>query len=110
MTVKKDRKKRIGGFFAACLWLLLTAAAAGGAPQRPDRYSAPENQVKITVTDNRIAVAYAPAGSVMEIYNVIGVKVQSIQLRKPSGEYVITLPKGYYIVRIGVTVRKIVIR
>lgn len=109
--MKKEKKKRIGGFFIAWLWILLFPAVASGVLQRPaDRYSVSENQVKITVTGNRIAVADAPPGSVMEIYNVIGVKVQSIQIRKPSGEYVITLPKGYYIVRIGVTVRKIVIR
>ncbi|MDR0757410.1 MAG: T9SS type A sorting domain-containing protein [Tannerella sp.] len=111
MTAKKEKKKRTGRFFAAWLWILLFPAVAYGVPQRmADRYSVPENQVKITVTDNRIAVANAPQGSVMEIYNVIGVKVQSVQIRKPSDEYVITLPKGYYIVRIGGTVRKIVIR
>ncbi|MDR1407793.1 MAG: T9SS type A sorting domain-containing protein [Tannerella sp.] len=93
-------------------WLLiwLLPVVATGAFQHPDRRPAPENQVKITVTDNRIAVADAPSESVMEIYNVIGVKVREIQLHKSSGEYTLSLPKGYYIVRIRETVRKIVIR
>lgn len=94
----------------AWLLVMLLSVAAAGASQRLDKHPVPDSQVKITVTENRITVADAPSQSVMEIYNVIGVKVKEIQLRKPSGEYVISLPKGYYIVRIKGTVRKIVIR
>jgi len=89
---------------------MLLSVGAAGASQRPDKHPVPDSQVKITVMQNRIAVADAPPQSVMEIYNVIGVKVKEIQLRKPSGEYAINLPKGYYIVRIKGTVRKFVIR
>jgi hypothetical protein len=109
-TLERLDKKRMGRFLTAWLLTGLLAVVAAGATQRPERLSAPDGQAKITVTDNRIAVADAPPESVMEIYNVIGIKVQEIRLRKPAGEYEVSLPKGYYIVRIGGTVRKIVVR
>ncbi|MDR2121475.1 MAG: T9SS type A sorting domain-containing protein [Tannerella sp.] len=109
--MERQKRKRIDGFFTGWLLMLFFSITVSGASQWPaDERPAPGSGVKITVKDNRIVVADAPEKSVMEIYNVIGVKVQSIRLGKPSGEYAVTLPKGYYIVRIGGTVRKIVIR
>jgi hypothetical protein len=46
----------------------------------------------------------------MEIYNIIGAKVKEIEIKQPAGEYKLSLPKGYYIIRIAGTVRKIVFR
>ena len=52
----------------------------------------------------------APTGSVLEIYSVVGIKVKEIKLTSSDGEYPVNIPKGYYIIRIGETVRKVVIR
>jgi hypothetical protein len=67
-------------------------------------------KANVNVVDNHIAVSDAPANSRLEIYNIVGLKVKEIEIRYPSEEYVVSLPKGYYIVRIGEIVRKIVIR
>lgn len=73
--------------------------------------SQPESDsVKISAYDNRIRVQNAPVGSVLEVYSVIGIKVKEIRLKEPDGEYPVNIPKGYYIIRIGETVRKVVIR
>ena len=37
-------------------------------------------------------------------------KVKEIEMKQPSGEYYINLAKGYYIIRIADTVRKIALR
>lgn len=37
-------------------------------------------------------------------------RVKEIPMKQPSGEYTVDLAKGYYIVRIGDTVRKVSIR
>ena len=66
--------------------------------------------VEITVTDNRIKVENAPIGSKLEIYSVVGIKVKEFDLKQSSGEYVVNIAKGYYIIRIGETVRKVAIR
>ena len=60
--------------------------------------------------DNKIVVENAPAGSKLEIYSVVGIRVKEIPMKQPSGEYTVDIAKGYYIVRIGDTVRKVSIR
>ena len=60
--------------------------------------------------DNKIVVENAPAGSKLEVYSVVGIRVKEIPMKQPSGEYTVDLAKGYYIVRIGDTVRKVSIR
>lgn len=66
--------------------------------------------IEITTDENKIIVSNAPVNSVMEIYNIIGTKIKEIEMKQSSGEYTLKLPKGYYIIRIADTVRKIVIR
>lgn len=66
--------------------------------------------IEISVHDGRIIVANAPKGSVLEIYSVVGIKVREIEMKQSSGEYPVNIAKGYYIIRIEDTVRKIAIR
>lgn len=68
------------------------------------------DSVEISVYENRIKLDHAPVGSVLEIYSVVGIKVKEIAIKQSSGEYVVDIDKGYYIIRIGDTVRKIAIR
>lgn len=68
------------------------------------------NVIDVKTVENRIIVSNAPVNTVMKIYNIIGVKVKEITMKHSSGEYTVSLPQGYYIVRIAGTVRKIVIR
>jgi len=66
--------------------------------------------VEISAADNTIKVKNAEVGSKLEIYNVVGVKVMEIDMKFSSGKYSVNIDKGYYIVRINETVRKIIIR
>ena len=60
--------------------------------------------------ENRIKVENAPVGSILEIYSVVGIKVKEIEVKQSTAEYVVDIAKGYYIIRIGDTVRKVAIR
>lgn len=66
--------------------------------------------VEVVAIGNRIKVSNAPIGSKLEIYSVVGIKVVEIEMKQPSGEYPVNIAKGYYIIRIGETVRKVAIR
>lgn len=66
--------------------------------------------IEISAYDNKIVVKNVPTGSKLEIYSVVGIRVKEIEIKQPSGEYTVDLAKGYYIARIGETVRKIAIR
>ena len=69
-----------------------------------------DNSIRVSAVGNRIIVSNVPVKSTLEIYNIVGSKVKEIEMKQSSGEYPVTLPKGYYIVRIEGVVRKIVIR
>ena len=71
------------------------------------RVATPKDKEKDSV---EIIVENAPAGSKLEIYSVVGIRVKEIPMKQPSGEYTVDIAKGYYIVRIGDTVRKVSIR
>lgn len=66
--------------------------------------------IEISAYDSCIHVKNAPIGSLLEIYSVVGIKVKEIKTKEVEGEYPVHIPKGYYIIRIGDTVRKVVIR
>ena len=80
-----------------------TTTAAKEKDKDPD-------SIEISAYDNKIVVENAPAGSKLEIYSVVGIRVKEIPMKQPSGEYTVDIAKGYYIVRIGDTVRKVSIR
>jgi hypothetical protein len=103
-------KKRIG-ILLCCLGLFaLQAHAQQANTMRSVITQQVDNSMKITASDNRIIVSNVPVKSKLEIYNIVGSKVKEIEMKQSSGEYPVTLPKGYYIVRIEGNVRKIVIR
>jgi len=70
-----------------------------------------DNSIKVSYNDGCIKIENVPVGSRLEVYNIVGSKVKEIEMKQSSGEYPVSLPKGYYIVRInGGIVRKIVVR
>ncbi|MDR1645183.1 MAG: hypothetical protein LBS05_05090 [Tannerellaceae bacterium] len=96
--------KAVFYFFLAVFWTVLPPLAAQQVQQ------ANANNIEVIATENRIKVTNAPVGSRLEIYNVVGIKVVDIEMKQPNGEYVVNIAKGYYIIRIGETVRKVAIR
>lgn len=70
-----------------------------------------EPEIIITVTDNTtVRIQNAPVDSVMEVYNIVGVKVTSEKIDSSDKTVTLNLSKGYYILKIENVVRKIVIK
>ncbi len=69
-----------------------------------------EPEIKIRLVDNRLFVEDLPKEMLLEIYNIMGVKVYSRRIPPGTGEYPVNLPRGYYILKIGKTTKKIAIR
>ena len=70
----------------------------------------PDHVMEITMVGNRIFVENAPVGKRIEVFSVVGLKVADIEIKTPSGDHLLNVPKGYYILRIGDIVRKVAIR
>ncbi len=102
-------------FYAFVIGMSLTIAfplyaQKDGKSSRQTSIAQQAPAVEISATDSAIRVKNAPPGSVLEIYSVVGIKVKEIKMTQPSGEYYVNLERGYYIIRIGGTVRKVAIR
>ena len=67
---------------------------------------------EITVVGNKIYTENAPIGKRIEIFSVVGLRVHEIEIKTPTTEYILPIPKGYYILRVPgtETVKKIAIR
>ncbi len=81
-----------------------------GSSSYTDKKQSEDTPVEVIAVDNRIKVTNAPIGSKLEIYSVVGIKVVEIEMKQPDGEYVVNIARGYYIIRIDETVRKVAIR
>jgi hypothetical protein len=101
-------------YFIFTVVLTVFSSSALHAQQANEPYDTSKKQVpppvEVITADNRIKVFNAPTGSRLEVYNVVGIKVVDIEMKQPDGEYLVTIAKGYYIIRVGETVRKVAIR
>ena len=102
-------KKQIG-VLLCCLGLFAFRAQSQQVNTVPSITQQVDSLLKVSVVDNRIIVSNAPEKGKIEIYNIVGSKMKEIEMKQPSGQYPVTLPKGYYIVRIEGIVRRILIR
>jgi hypothetical protein len=66
--------------------------------------------IELTVDANRVSVRNVTPGDTLTVFSVVGLKMNEIAIKSTTAEYVLNVPKGYYILKIGETVRKVVIK
>ncbi len=69
-----------------------------------------QTSVTLTVVGNNVRVQNATPGSVLEVYNVLGMKVASIKIDSVDKVITLNLPKGWYILKIENIARKVAIK
>lgn len=69
-----------------------------------------QTSVTLTVIGNTVRVLNATPGSVLEVYNVLGMKVASIKIDSADKVITLNLPKGWYILKIENIARKVAIK
>ncbi len=67
-------------------------------------------QVTLSINGNIVRVQNAAKDSMLEIYNILGVKVSSYKIDSPDKTITLNLLKGCYILKIGDIVRRITIK
>ena len=71
----------------------------------------PEKQeVKIVYTGEKVSIENLPKDDVLEVFNIMGVKIYSRRVSAGTNEYDLELPKGYYILKVGKTTKKIAVK
>ena len=66
-------------------------------------------KVNIKLSENRLTIENLPKDDILEIYNIMGVKVYSRRVKAGTNEYLLSLSKGFYILKIGKITKKIAI-
>ncbi|MDD4778150.1 MAG: T9SS type A sorting domain-containing protein [Fermentimonas sp.] len=69
-----------------------------------------QDSVIIKLAENRLIIEDLPKDEILEIYNIMGVEVYNRRIYAGTNEYILSLPKGYYILKIGKLTKKIAIR
>ncbi len=88
--------------------LLLMLTVAPMVAQKPA--AAPEAVPTVVVSGKTLQVQNVNAGDKLEVLSIVGVKVMETRLDGNNQSIPLELPKGYYIVKIGSTVRKISVK
>lgn len=68
------------------------------------------NEIKVKLAENRLTIENLEQDGVLEVYNIMGAKVYTQRVKAGTSTHILSLPKGYYIIRIGKYSRKIAVR
>jgi hypothetical protein len=77
---------------------------------KPKAVSNEADRIVVSMVGNKLSTENAPIGKKIEIFSIIGLRVVEIEIKTHSAEYLLNVPKGYYILKISDTVRKVAIR
>lgn len=69
-----------------------------------------QSAISITITGNTIRVQNAPPGALLEVYNVLGLRVLASKLDASDKTFTLNLSKGCYILKIENVVRKVALK
>lgn len=70
----------------------------------------PQDKTKIKLTGNQLIIEELAKDSILDIYNIMGVKVYNRRVKAGTNQYSLSLPRGYYIIKIDKLTRKIAIK
>lgn len=102
--------KRLFFYFFFALTLLPLATVSAQEERKAEIVQNEQSSLTITVTGTSVRIQNATPGSMMEVYNILGVKVTSVRIDSSDKAMILNLPKGYYIFKIGDLVRKVIIK
>src|SRR5690554_4817259 len=69
-----------------------------------------QDSLSVKFSGSRLIVENLPKDNVLEVYNIMGTKVYTRRINSGTNEYQLTLPRGYYIIKIGKFTKKIAVR
>jgi hypothetical protein len=100
-------KKSISSIF---LIFILIAPLCAQRSERTSVAVSQESEVIILMRGNILQLQNATIGDKLEILSIVGARVLQKKIENTNQEFVLDLPKGYYIVKIGTVVRKISVK
>lgn len=90
-----------------CLLALFVPIQAQKSEKPAVAAVAQESSVSITVKNKTLQLVNIKVGDKIQILNILGVRVLEKKADSTTVDLSLELPQGYYIVKVGTTVRKI---
>ncbi|HHU96740.1 MAG TPA: T9SS type A sorting domain-containing protein [Petrimonas sp.] len=78
--------------------------------QSPVSQQRETNEIKVKLAENRLTIENLEKDGVLEVYNIMGSKVYAQRVKAGTSTHILSLPKGYYIIKIGKFSRKIAVK
>lgn len=97
--------------FATASFIALPAKAQdANTPVQTNFESEKETEISISVFNNTLYVINAAENSYLEIRNMLGEKVFESYINSDKEEFYLNLKKGFYIIKIGDILQRIIIK
>ena len=110
-VVCKNMKKRLFSLLFLLAYICFQTAVLAQQDAKTKAVDGDVDHVmEIYVVGNKITTENAPVGKKIEVFSVVGLKVAEYEIKTPTGEYFLNVPKGYYILRMNGMMRKVAIR
>ncbi len=95
-----------------CLFILLGISVSGSSKNlKSVSLSEHEKQnIELVINGDKYQIADVSPNARVDVYSIIGSKVTSFYIKAGVSDSAITLPKGYYILKIEDSTRKIAVK
>ena len=80
------------------------------APKDGDIAETNKQTIELIINGERYPISNVNSNARVDVYNIIGSRVKSFEIRNGVSDTSLTLPKGYYIIKIDDTTRKIAVK
>ena len=94
-------------------FFILFGVSVSGFSQSSNRSSVADSDkqtIELTINNEKVFISVSNLNTKVNIFSIIGSKVSSINVKSGFGERAITLPKGYYLLKVDNTTHKIAIK
>lgn len=78
--------------------------------KRPTYLEESHSDIKIKLIENSLTIENVPNDAILEIYNIMGTKVFNQRIKAGTSQVILSVPRGYYIIKIDKFTRKIAIK
>jgi phosphohistidine swiveling domain-containing protein len=92
------------------LAILVAAPLAAQKADKPAPAGTPDNALTIVQSGKTLQLQNATVGDKIEVLSIVGVRVLEKRIESASQSVTLDVPKGYYIVRVGNSIRKISVK
>lgn len=105
--------KKIGLFVFAAFMLATLGFPANAQESRGGfamEKTEEQHSVEIIFAENRVILKNLPNDDVLEVFNIMGAKIYSRRVSAGTNEYILSLPRGFYILKVGKITKKIAVK